>query len=418
VATTLIVPIKAEYVISCKTAGGTFLADASGKVNTTYPITIALGSNKFYPSCLGLNGQEVVKEFEVKGVLPAKATLTLMSPSPVFYGETVTINQVCTDGVTAIRSWTPSTALVNGPEVVTLTTFGLNALQYICVGEANADTAMVAVTVIPLPAGFRVGYDRPDQLTGRQIKVVYMTSKDGIDRSLDTNGVLEATIQASLTWFVDRTDKTVQVDTYDGKLDIMYFRSRNTNVENEAFGTGLTWYLAQELHDSRLFSRRDSVFTKYIIFYEGKTNTPVNGVAVISSSAGVLYLTTCNGTCFLHESGELSLWAFGWLHEFFHTLRYVDPLAPNHDSVNPRHTTDSCLDLMYGGNGACGGWTPSKIDPDQDDWYGDSVPAGVRNAKLDPWLIPAPFSLMMAAPAINKGRQKMMPIHFNELVLP
>src|SRR5688572_28263625 len=50
----------------------------------------------------------------------------------------------------------------------------------------------------------RTTTDRPDDVTGPQLHVMYALPSDGVDRALDVNGTLKNTITSFQTWLVGK----------------------------------------------------------------------------------------------------------------------------------------------------------------------------------------------------------------------
>src|SRR5262245_10086307 len=46
--------------------------------------------------------------------------------------------------------------------------------------------------------------DLPDDLTGKQVRILYLVPSDGLDRNLDTNGVLNTSVGAWQKWLAER----------------------------------------------------------------------------------------------------------------------------------------------------------------------------------------------------------------------
>ena len=62
--------------------------------------------------------------------------------------------------------------------------------------------------------------DRPDEVSGRQIHVVYLVPSDAADESLDVNGVLEDSMRATNAWVRAETgDLEWRLDTYTFSWD-------------------------------------------------------------------------------------------------------------------------------------------------------------------------------------------------------
>jgi hypothetical protein len=237
------------------------------------------------------------------------------------------------------------------------------------------------------PIGRRATFDRPAEVTGRQIHVIYMLPADGVDRGYDTTGILAHSVALFQNWLAARTGTWLRQDTWDGYLDISFVRSSRSDAANAAYGTQLLSRIYAEIR----LAGFNAFNTKYLIYYDG-SNPLTCGNAMQDGPVAAVYLGgkvdghSCGGGISLRIGRVPDYWEFAMLHEVMHTLGIVDPAAPNHDEGSPWHVYDGA-DLMHGGGAA---WTPTMIDRDNDDYYGQAVPSGVRNLLNDPILIPAP----------------------------
>lgn len=277
---------------------------------------------------------------------------------------------------------------------------------------------VTATTTVRVAIGPRTRQDRPDEASGLQIKIVYLNSADGPDRGLDTTGVLHNSVGSFQSWFTSKTGKLQRQDTYQGKLDIVYFKSLKTNAEIAARGA----FVVTELYGQLREAGFNDPNKRYLIYYNG-TSTYACGGALVDGQAAAMYLravlssgASCLGQSFAPANAPPGYWEFAMLHDSFHIGGIVDRFAPNHYNPNPYHVND-IADLMHNG---LGGWSPTVVDSTTRNYYGDNVPAGVRNLRNDPILIPAPASAM--ASAIHQMRawrgspQAPIPYHLHEVV--
>ena len=65
-----------------------------------------------------------------------------------------------------------------------------------------------------------------------------------------------------------------------------------------------------------------------------------------------------------------------------------------------------------------GGWHPDLVDRDNDDYYGDAVPSGVRNLKHDPILVPIAAALRAQARAQRAAPDLIAPFVHEVLEFP
>ena len=230
------------------------------------------------------------------------------------------------------------------------------------------------------PIGRRSTIDRPAEVTGRQIHVIYMVPKGGIDRGLDTTGTLERSVIRFQNWLGLLTARKFREDQYRGRLDITFFRSRRTDAQIARFGR----FILNVLHGELEAAGFDDPDTKYLIYYDG-TNPLTCGNALQEGPAAAVYLNgTHDGescrTPFVLDVGPPGYWDLAMLHEAMHTLGAVHFNAPNHFGGQRWHVDDGA-DLMHGGGDVS--WRPQFVDRDNDDYWGDSLPPWIRNLKND-----------------------------------
>jgi hypothetical protein len=288
--------------------------------------------------------------------------------------------------------------------------------------EGMSGGAQVTVTSVP-PVGRRTTRDRPDEVSGLQIKIVYFTSADGPDGGLDTTGVLQNSVGSFQNWFAGKTGKVQRQDTYQGQLDIAYFRSAMTDAQIAAKTPGVI----RELYNQLVQAGFNDPNKRYLIYYDGSSTSACGG-SLFNGPAAAMYLRAvltsgliCNGRLgavqfVTSPTAPPRYWEFAMLHDSFHMGGIVDPKAPDHYAPNPGHV-DNPADLMHGG---LGGWNPSVVDSTGRNYYGDNVPEGVRNLKNDSILIPAPASVMARASlqmsALREHPQVSIPYHMHDLV--
>ena len=92
----------------------------------------------------------------------------------------------------------------------------------------------------------RATADRPDDVTGPQIHVMYVLPSDGTDRELDTDGTLKNTVESFQTWLAGKTGgRPLRADTFQGSLDITFFQLSRTDEEIASFGA----FVRDEIED-------------------------------------------------------------------------------------------------------------------------------------------------------------------------
>lgn len=313
-----------------------------------------------------------------------------------------------------------------GSIIVETDTAGVAAPGHWRLGEVPGSNTVVArlepwtesftATAIQPPAvGQRASQDRPDDISGLQMHVIYVTSRGGPDRGLDLNGALENSVRRFQVWFAGQTGRTVRQDMFEGRLDVSAYQMTLTDAEiagSNPSNPSVVGTLFQELQAAGF----DEPNKKYLVYYDG-TSAFACGGALVNGKGAALYLNGRPGCANLPlvtaPDATPGYWDFAGLHDFLHSLGYVDPSAP---TANGFHTTDCSCDLMDGGN--LGPWRPTLVDFGNDDYYAPSLPTGLPNLRLDPWLVAAPAALMAQASALSSRQAPVLPYHPHDLVSP
>src|SRR3989344_2727869 len=365
----------------------------------------SVGVVEFLLSCTGPGGTREAR-VTVRFINEPVAVITPDTTVNLELGNSAQLQWECRNSAPTAQSWAaPPFEGVQGSFTFTPSSEGYFKLMLECGNELGTarDSALVFAYA---PAGQRTTVDRPDGFPGPKVKVVYMLSADGPDLSRDTDGTICSMVLETNGWFAGQTKMVLALDTYGSCPDVLYHRSKRTNAENEALSASMAWLFYSGLVEAGLV---DSL-GKYIFLYEG-TNTYACGSAGVDGPAAGLYLMACS------SGGLLSGLKVAFLHEFGHMVGVVDPKAPHHDARSPFHTTDSCWDIMHGGNPA-GGCEPGgtlAVDPGCDDWFCDSLPGGIRNAKLSRWLVIAPPGAVAQAAGLRAEWRRPM-FEFREIL--
>jgi hypothetical protein len=210
--------------------------------------------------------------------------------------------------------------------------------------------------------------DRPDDTTDYQIHIMYVLPSDGIDENLDTNGTLVRSVAAFQNWLAEQTGgRKLRVDTYQGQLDITFWRLKQTDTKIASTGVRVRGRLESALRAAG-FNKRRKI---YAVYYAG-TSTDRCGWAMLRGNYVALFLRgtppgapPCATNAFASSVSTPGYLEFSMLHEIFHALGAVAACAPHYTSGG--HVSDDPHDLMYAGDQ---NWYPSILDKDRDDYYG------------------------------------------------
>lgn len=213
--------------------------------------------------------------------------------------------------------------------------------------------------------------DRPDDISGSQIHVKYVLPSDGVDQALDSTGAIAVSTAAMNQWFaVQSGGGSLRLDTYQGSLDISFWRLEKSNAEVAHTGAFVVNTIETELRDAGLI--HPGKF--YAVYYDGSSNYACGGAAwnpALPGSVGAVYLhgtppesLPCASRTLATSPAVPGYWEFAMLHEIFHTLGVVADCAPHH--AYSGHVSDSPTDLMYSGAEP---WMPSVLDYHHDDYF-------------------------------------------------
>jgi hypothetical protein len=243
-------------------------------------------------------------------------------------------------------------------------------------GGAAAQASLVRSTV-----------DRPDDISGPQIHVVYAIASDGTDRALDTDGTIVASTTNWQTWLRGQTGgRGIRLDTYQGTVDVTFLRLIETGAQLSAMGAGIHDAIQDELEASGL----PQPGKLYAMYYDGLSTTACGSGSwppAVPGILGALYITstfwnTVGDPCDVPAASlaGLQLMDLAMLHEVVHTLGIVPTCAPH--STGNGHVSDSPTDLMYAGTQD---WHPSVLDVGRDDYFDAHIP-GCADLADSPYL--------------------------------
>lgn len=233
--------------------------------------------------------------------------------------------------------------------------------------------------------------DRPDEISGSQVHVVYAVPSDGTDRSLDQDGTLANSVGSFQTWLAGQTGgRNLRLDTFGGNLDVSFVRLNRTDAELASHGVYARDRLEEELAELG-FNWSNKV---YAVYYDGSNRVSCGAGAWPPTLPGRVAALYLRGTppdsppCISHEfarsaTDQPEYLEFAMLHEILHTLGFVGLSAPHHTLSG--HVSDDPRDLMYAGDRP---WNPSLLDAGQDDYHGANVPMVVLNLVQSLFLTP------------------------------
>jgi hypothetical protein len=212
-----------------------------------------------------------------------------------------------------------------------------------------------------------VTFDRPDDVAGPQVHVLYVVAADVADRGLDTDGEIAASVASWQGWLRAQTGgRGIRLDTYQGALDVTFFRLATTS---DAALPRPVVAISTELAAAG-FSAPDKI---YAVYYDGASTLacgdgggpyPSEYLTGSDSRSG----TRCMGSFGVSPPGYFD---FALLHELVHSLGYVPSCAPHAAS---QHVTDSPYDLMWGGGSPWASLPDMQLDVGHDDYFEAHIP--------------------------------------------
>ncbi len=249
----------------------------------------------------------------------------------------------------------------------------------------------------------RATVDRPDDLAGPQVHAFYVVPAGNDDRALDTDGTISSSVGNFEHWLQTQTGgRQLRVDTFQGKLDVTFVRTAETDAQLAQQGAFVRDAIERELI-ARGLTKPGKI---YAVYYDGHSTFACGGGAwppVLPGIVGALYLRATYGAGFTCYDPSLSKSAtqimdLAILHELLHTLGFVAACAPHH--VLAGHVGDSPTDLMYAGPLA---WQPSVLDVGHDDYF-DAHVAGCPDLATSPYLVSAgPSSYALSVQVVKQG---------------
>ena len=182
----------------------------------------------------------------------------------------------------------------------------------------------------------RVRSDLPDQISGFQLKAIYVVPSDGVDNSYDTNGRIAAYLNEGTGFLQSELGLTIPIDSTTPGYDITFLKSSKP-ASYFAGNSDADYELMQEAKflDSPSPNRKEFVFFVDVPTVQG---TNICGFARLHTVIAVVAAGA--GLCTQRTSTFESFASNTWIHEVFHNF-----------GVN--HVPDPC-DLMASGDPADG----------------------------------------------------------------
>ena len=169
--------------------------------------------------------------------------------------------------------------------------------------------------------------DRPDEVQGAQLHVIYVIPSDGIDEQLDTSGRIGTSVVAFNRWLARNTwGRAFRLDTFQGLPDVTFFRLSSSDSQVRSLGA----FVRDELERQLRAAGRIQPNNLYAVYYGGSSTFSCGGGAwppALPGQVGAMYLRgepPGAPACATNELGASlehpGYFEFGMLHELVHTL--------------------------------------------------------------------------------------------------
>jgi hypothetical protein len=250
-------------------------------------------------------------------------------------------------------------------------------------GACNSDTSRHPLwDNLPLDRNsgrtlLRSSYDRPDEISGPQVKAVYVLRYGATDRMYDTSGDIERAMRQANAFIQAESGKSIRLDTFQGKIDVMFmplppgFEDTSADDCNRAPCPNE----ADFLRHLTAIGRANSDKT-YMFFYSGETKGVFvcggarQGKAVLLNLSETQGYASTGKHCSLDWAGAATddfSWGLLAVHELMHTFGAVCSSAPDSDGTSHSRATGDIMGARANGK--------VKLDPNRRNYWGN-VPAG------------------------------------------
>lgn len=257
-------------------------------------------------------------------------------------------------------------------------TYGSKTLTFTAPG-----LSAVSANAVALQPPVRSGVDRPDDVTGPQVHVIYVVPRGTPDRGLDIGLGIANSVAAFQGWLRRASGLQIRFDRYEGVLDVSFFELSLSDSEMRSLGP----YIVTEIENQLATAGQVRLDKRYLVYYDGGSTSVCGGAAwppTVIGQTAAMYLRACDaGPLAAAPDDAPGYWEFAALHDLIHTLGVVSTDAPHHTSGSPAHVPEP-NDLMYGGGTAP--WEPTTVDIDNDDYFASSLTSGLANLAENPFV--------------------------------
>lgn len=226
--------------------------------------------------------------------------------------------------------------------------------------------------------------DRPDDITGAQIKLVYVIPQDGVDDGYDYRGQIATQVALAQRWVKEQVNRRLRFDTFGGALDITFVRMSLTaaGFKQAIQGTNATVSKQVPVFGQLLASGLTTPGKLYVLFYGGSNfngdcqsfgggqvttlvlkEGPPDAAQTALTPCGYMPLQVADGP--FRQANEVATVASTLVHEVFHSVGMVPACALN--SHPTTHLTPISSDIMaFDGTG----YSTYTLDTPRNQYYG------------------------------------------------
>ena len=197
--------------------------------------------------------------------------------------------------------------------------------------------------------------DKPDEFQGFQVKIIYVVTKDGIDRELDLDGSLQKIVTDGNSFLSQEIQRTFPIDTWQGNYDIEFFRTSLTSSEIKSMSNA-HGVLFDEM---KIYERRTQNRKLYSFWIDVDTlgNGTACGYTNINDIRHAIAIgPQCSGRSAQFTDNRVT----AWVHEALHNIGVVDTNGDGCEFMSH----ESCSRQKY------------QIDPERKFYVGVSTSAG------------------------------------------
>jgi hypothetical protein len=256
----------------------------------------------------------------------------------------------------------------------------------------------------------RSATDRPDDISGPQVHVMYVLPRGAPDRALDTEVDIAYSVAAFQAWLTQAARLAFRLDLYQGVLDVTFFQVSRTDAEMQSFGAGVVSEIERQLAAAGQLQPTK----RYLLYYDGGSTYACGGAAwppSVPGQAAAMYLRACQAAPLVRTPGAFpSYWEFAALHDLVHTLGIVATGAPHHTAAYPGHVPEP-QDLMYSGAAPWQIGNGTVVDVNNDDYFGPALSPALPNLATSPFLVTVTTAIQAAA-------HLSPPVHFVSVAAP